>query len=80
MKPGDRVRWRARNFDTPPGYVLRGPWIHGRVRYVFQDGTVRIACDDGVSVDRHPKFRHLESVSAIDQLAALTAEDKTDGR
>jgi len=77
FQAGDRVR-------GPDGcwYVVTdddddNPWIYGWVRYVFNDGTARIRADDGSQVDRHPRFKRTEPVSAVDALAALA--EATDG-
>lgn len=96
MKVGDRVRWREQDTPPPVqvGDRVRGPadgrwytvtddgteWAYGWARYVFQDGTARIIADSGLIVYRCLKYRYTEVVSAVDALAALAAEDKTDGR
>ena len=69
---GDRVRWREADLETR-GPIRWGPWIYGWVRHVYEDGTVRVRSDAGKDDDRHPDFRNLEAVSAVDALAGLVS-------
>lgn len=73
MKMGDRVRWHEADPEARARGVVRwGPYVYGWVRWVYEDGTARVVSDDGADTDyRHPAFRNLEVVSAVDALAGL---------
>ncbi len=69
---GDRVRWHEADPEMRRHGIVRWePYVYGWVRYVFEDGTVRVRSDAGEDDDRHPDFRNLEPVSAVDALAGL---------